>query len=285
MRQDLSPRGIGRIIDDAFELYRANFSTIALGAAIVLFPVALLVGLSQVFYTRGLLAVVPGIIDGSMQFSEITSVQMWASLSNIVAPLLLAARLYVSSAVLAAAPAMLAGRRFGVREFLRGGLARFWWLLLVSIVVSAAISAGLFVLVIPGLFVWARLSVAHVTCVVEAAPLDRAFSRSWALTSGRFWRTLLFAVGLGILTVTLESAVDSPAVLRQIFSSITDPEALFAEMSLGWKVLEGVLSATALSLVYPFAELAWFFYYLDLRARHEGMDLVARAVRISERAS
>lgn len=285
MRQDLSPRGIGRIIDDAFELYRANFSTIALGAAIVLFPVALLVGLSQVFYTRGLLAVVPGIIDGSLEFTEITSVQLWASLSNVVAPLLLVSRIYISSAVLTAAPAMLSGRSFTVKEFLKGGLARFWWLLLISVVVSAAVSAGTLVFVIPGIFLWARLSVARVTCVVEAVPLDRAVSRSWALTSGRFWRTLLFAVGLAVLTVTLESAVDSPAVLRQIFSSITDPEALFAQMSVGWKVLEGVLSAVALSLVYPFAELAWFFYYLDLRSRHEGMDLVARAVRIAERAS
>ncbi|MDO9108976.1 MAG: hypothetical protein Q7U89_08340, partial [Coriobacteriia bacterium] len=87
------------------------------------------------------------------------------------------------------------------------------------------------------------------------------------------------------LTFTLESAVDSPAVLRQIFSSVTNPEAMFAEISIGWKVLEGVLAATALSIVYPFVELAWFFYYLDLRARHEGMDLVQRAGRLTEHVS
>ena len=40
-------------IDEAFELYRANFKTVALGAAILLFPVALLMGLAQVFYYRG----------------------------------------------------------------------------------------------------------------------------------------------------------------------------------------------------------------------------------------
>lgn len=285
MRQDLSPKSIGRIIDDAFELYRANFATIALGAAIVLFPVGLLVAVSQVFYTRGLLSVIPGVIDGSMDFNELTQLQVWASLSNLVAPVFLFARLYVSSAVLSAAPLMLARQRLTVKEFLKGGLPRFGWLVAVALLASLATSTGYLFFVIPGVYLWARLSVARVACVVEATPIDRSFTRSWALTTGRVWRTILFGVGLAVLTITLESAVDSPAVLRQIFSSVTNPEAVFTELSVGWKVLEGVLSATAVSLVYPFAELAWFFFYLDLRARHEGMDLVQRAGRLAERAS
>jgi len=285
LRQDLSPKGIGRIIDDAFELYRANFATIALGAAIVLFPVGLLVAVSQVFYTRGLLSVIPGVIDGSMDFTELTQLQVWASLSNLVAPVFLFARLYVSSAVLSAAPLMLARKRLTVREFLKGGVPRFGWLVAVALLASVATSTGYVFFVIPGVYLWARLSVARVACVVEAAPIDGSFTRSWQLTTGRVWRTILFGVGLTVLTITLESAVDSPAVLRQIFSSVTNPEAVFTELSVGWKVIEGVLSATAVSLVYPFAELAWFFFYLDLRARHEGMDLVGRAGRLAERAS
>lgn len=285
MRQDLSPKSIGRIIDDAFELYRANFSTIALGSAIVLFPVGLLIAISQVFYTRGLLAVVPGILDGSMQIDEMTRLQVWASLSNLVAPVLLGARLFITSAVLAAAPAMLERRRLSVREFLRGGLARWGWVVLVAISISFATSFGYLFLIVPGVYLWARLSVARVVCVVERAPFDRCFSRSWALTSNRAWRTVLFGTGLALLAIALESAVDAPAVLRQIFSSVTNPEAVFTELSVGWKVVEGVLSATALSLVYPFAELAWFSYYLDLRARHEGMDLAARAAELAERVS
>ncbi len=284
MRQDLSPRGIGRIIDDAFELYRANFATIALAAAIVLFPVGLIAGLAQVFYTRGLFAVLPALFDGSMAFDEMSKVQLWASLSNLVAPLYVAAQIYIASSVLAAAPGMLAGRRYSTREFLRGGLSRWGWLLLIAMLLSLATSIGFAFLIIPGVIVWARLLVARVVCVVEGAPLDVAFKRSWALTSGRVWRTILFGIGLAVLTLALESAVNSPAVIRQIFSSITDPEALFSELSVGWKVLEGVLSATAVSLVYPFSELALFFYYLDLRARHEGMDLVQRAGRLAERA-
>lgn len=285
MRQDLSPKGIGRIIDDAFELYRANFATIALGSAIVLFPVGLLIAISQVFYTRGLLAVVPAIIDGSQQVDELSRLQVWASVSNLVAPLLLGARLFVTSAVLAAAPTMRAGGRLSVREFLRGGLARWGWVVLVALLISLVTSFGYAFLIVPGVYLWARLSVARVVCVVERPPFEKTFTRAWSLTSGRVWRTVLFAVGLGLLTVVLESAVDAPAVLRQIFSSVTNPEAVFSELSIGWKVVEGVLSATALSLVYPFAELAWFFYYLDLRARREGMDLVVRASELAERAS
>ncbi len=285
MRQDLSPRGIGRIIDDAFELYRANFKIIAVSAGILLFPAALLGGVAQAFYTRGLFTVIPGIIDGSMQLGDITQLQVWASMSNLITPVLLATRLYFSSAVLTAAPGMLAGRSYTVKEFLRGGLSRFWWLLLVAMAASLAINVGMLFLIIPGIIVWAHLAVVRVTCVVEAAPIDRAFSRSWSLTSGLVWRTIGFGIGLGLLTLALESAVNAPAVLRQIFSSVANPEAIFAELSVGWKIAEGLLSAVALSLVYPFVELAWFYYYLDLRARHEGMDLVQRAGRLKERAS
>ena len=53
MRPDLKPRSLFRVLDQAFELYRANFKTIALASAMVIFPIALMLGLAQVFYYRG----------------------------------------------------------------------------------------------------------------------------------------------------------------------------------------------------------------------------------------
>jgi hypothetical protein len=280
-----NPHTIGRVFDGAFDTYRANFKTIALASACVLFPPALLMGLTQVFYARGLLALVPSLMQGELMLEELGRLQIWSIVSNAVSVPFYLARLYLAAAVFASAPAMLAGKRPGVREFVRGGWSRFGFLVMVSLLVYTLTGIGVILLIVPGIYVWARLVAAPVIVVTEQAPLDVALSRSWLLTAGQVWRTLGFAVLLWIFTVVLETAVDSPVLIRQIVASLNQSDALFAELSAGWKTLEGTFSALAAALVYPFVELAWFHYYLDLRTRREGMDLVAEATRLAgERA-
>jgi hypothetical protein len=280
---DLSPRGFGRILDAAFDLYRANFRSIVIASAAVLFPAALLVSVTQVFYTRGLLQVIPGVFAGDIPFTELDRVQIWSVLSNAVAPVFFIAQLYAGSAILSAAPAMLAGQRPGPWAILRGGWARFGWLIIVSLAVSVLTGISAIPLLFPALFVWARLSVARVVTIIEAAPLDRALARSWSLTGTNTWRTIGFAIALALITIALETAVTAPSLIRQVVASVGDPEAIFAPLSAGWKTFEGALSAVAVALVFPFAQLAWFFYYLDLRARREGMDLLVSAGELSAR--
>jgi hypothetical protein len=247
----------------------------------VLFPLALVTGLTQVFYARGVLALVPSIMEGDLAIAEFDRLQLWSLLSNAASIPFFLARTYLAAAVFAAAPAMIGGERPGVREFIKGGWARFGWLLLVSVLVSTASSAGALFFLVGAVYVWARLIAAPVIAVTERAPIDRAFARSWSLTSGAVWRTVGFAGALWIFTVVLETAVDSPALLRQVIASVNQSDALFAEVSAGWKTLEGIFSALAAALVYPFANLAWFHYYLDLRARREGMDIVVGATRLA----
>lgn len=279
VRSDHAPRGYGRIIDRAFELYRANFRTIAITSLVVLFPLAMLVGVTQVFSTRGMLQLFGSLADSSPDvfLDQYSQVQSLSLLSNLVSPLFLVARAYLTACLFELAPAMLAGARPGVGELLRAGKSRFLWLLLVSVTVSLAVGTASLFLLIPGLILWARLKVAYVTAVVERAAIDRAYVRSWTLTRGRFWRTVGFAIVLGVIAIVLEAAIDSPAVIRQIVASVESPDAVFRELSPAWKTFEGVLAASATSLIAPLLEFAWFFYYLDLRARHEGMDIVVKA--------
>ena len=282
MGRDFSPRGVGRIIDGAFDVYRANFKTIALASAIVLFPPALVAGLTQVFYTRGLLELVPALLEGDVLLEEFNRLQIWSSFANAVSAPLYLARIYLASALFAAAPAMLAGARPGVREFVKGGWPRFGWLLLVSVVVSSVSGFAMLLLIVPGVYLWARLVAAPVIVVTERAPLDQALSRSWSLTAGRVWQTIGFAIAMWVFSVSLETVVDSPVLIRQLIASIDRSDALFAELSAGWKTFEGVFAALAVSFVYPFVQLSWFHYYLDLRARREGMDLVVAAERFGD---
>ena len=67
LRPDLKPKSLVRVLDQAFELYRANFKTVALATAAVLFPLALLMSLAQVFYYRGFLELVAEIFTQAAQ--------------------------------------------------------------------------------------------------------------------------------------------------------------------------------------------------------------------------
>ena len=79
------------------------------------------------------------------------------------------------------------GRASEVGEALRAGAGRAIAVFLTSVLTAAAAMLGGLLLVLPGLYVLVRLSPALCACVVEGAGARAAVSRSWKLTSGRFW--------------------------------------------------------------------------------------------------
>jgi len=274
---DLTPRGIGRILDRAFDVYRANFRTIVTASAIFIFPLALAAGVAQVFYMRGILPVARDIFtDPALgpDLGALAQLQLWGYLANAVSLPYWVARVFIASCLFASAGSMLYGQRPTVREFLRSGTSRFLPFLGASALI--ALLSGFYFLVVP-LVLLAGWALAPMTIVTEAAPFDRAFGRSWSLTLGSKWRVVGFYLVVSAFVLVLESAVTSPTLVRQIVASIQSPDAVFQPLSVGWKTVEGLFTAAAATVALPFMELAWFSLYLDLRARREGLDLVVRA--------
>jgi hypothetical protein len=275
-----------RVLDQAFELYRANFKTVVLGTAIVLFPMALLMSLAQVFYYRGLLelfaeTIVQGAQGGVDPFTspdEMLGLSMSSVAVQAVGPLYWAARAYIATCVFSAGPRMLAGERLELREFLTPGLIRVIWVAVAWLLVGLMAQVGLLLLIVPGIIVWVSLSVAAPASVIEELSAPAAITRSWRLTQRSWWRIIGFWMLLATLVLFLEAAVHSPTVIRQLVLSVSDPMAVFQPTSTLWKTFEGVLTALATSIAYPFGVFAWFCLYIDLRARREGMDIVARAM-------
>ena len=147
--------------------------------------------------------------------------------------------------------------------------------------VSIIVNIGIVIFIVPGIIAAISLSVAGEVSVVEQASLPTALSRSWALTQRSWWRIIGFAMLLGTLATLLQAAVSAPALIRQFVLSVSDPMAIIQPASPFWMTVEGVFAALAVALVFPFSQLAWFCLYLDLRARREGMDLVARATDLA----
>ncbi len=283
---DLSPRSMGRILDRAFGLYRANFRTVAGAAMIVVFAIALLAGMAQTFYARGAMVffrdifTAPGTAPPEPELGTIMELQLWAMLANVLALPMWIARIYIEACIYATAGGMLYGEKYTIRQFLRAGRGRFLWYALLSFLISML--SGFYFLIVPLVFV-AGWALAPLMAVTERADFEAAFRRSWRLTLGSKWRVVGFYLVLGAFTIVLQATVTSPMVLRQIVASLQNPQAVFEPISVGWKVMEGLLSAMAATLVPPFVAFAWYSFYLDMRARREGMDLVVAASEVEKR--
>lgn len=284
-RPDLSPRGVGRLLDDAIAIYRTNFRSIVKVAAIAVFPVALIYGVSQTLYFRGLtdmFARLAGAPTGSAVVPEPDAAMLVGyTLSAAMSLVYTLSRVYFQSTLLHAGSALLEGRPPGTRQMLKDGLGIalpvLGVTLLVSVAVSTAAGVTFFTLGAGGVVLAVYLAVAVPAAAVEGAGVTGALKRSLELVRGNFWRVVLVFLGMLVLSSQIEGALASPIIVRDIVLGLQNPTTVVTQMPLAWKVAEGFLQASAAVLVLPFIELTWFCCYLDLRARNEGLDLMVRA--------
>lgn len=285
--KDLRPRDVGVLIDDAIATYRANARPILLAAVLSVFPAALLVGLGQDFYLRGLFeSIVAGSASGGPATIGFDMLAGYAA-SASGAWLMVLGRAYLDATVLAAFPQMLGGRVSDNKAFLKAGLTRYGWYLLTSylvqMLVSIAAVVSFFALFAGGIVVWALLSLAAAITVLERANTADAIRRSYELVKRHFWRALGYLVIVTTLVTLFEGALASPLIIRQIVVAAQNPDAVFQQTPLVWKIVEGLVLGAAMTLVAPIMPLALASLYTDLRARSEGMDLIVRAREIAAR--
>ncbi len=284
--RDLRPRHIGAVLDDALDLYRANFKAIALASLMLVAPVALIVGLGQSFYLRGTFEALGALEDPiSGPVSPGLTLAYAATMIGSMATFLAVS--YLASCILASAPALLAGERIDHRALLKSGFQRYGWYLLTSMVVGFVVQVAtiisLPILFTGGLIAWAAFALAAVVTVVERVPLADALTRSRLLTKGYRFRVLAYLVLVWALVTAFEGAIASPLIIRQIVVVAQNPEALFVRVPVGWKILEGCTLALSSALTAPYWPLALFSLYVDLRARKEGMDIIMRAREFASR--
>lgn len=284
MTPDYTPKPIGRLVDEAIAVYRAGFRTLALPAAFILLPSGLFVGLAQAVYLQTVSHAATSLTASSDLPTYLATISGAYSLLAAFAGLRGFVALYYFACVLAATPELLARRPVAPGAFLKGGASRFLMLFVISIVVGLVAGLGLLFLLVPGLMLYVYLSMAEPVAGVEQAPFDRALSRSFTLVSGNFWRTVGFFVAVGVIVYSLDSALTSLTTFEVVWQQITAASSGNPLPSVPWQVAGGLLGAVAQTLTMPLMYVAWLLYYLDLRARREGMDLLVRAASLDSAA-
>jgi hypothetical protein len=281
VKPDFAPKGIGRLIDEAIAVYRADFRTLAIPAACVLLPASLFVGLAQAAYVRTVTRVAATATDPIAMIGAVggayTILAALAALNALVS-------LYYFACVLAAAPDLLERRPVALGAFLKGGVRRFLLMLAAALLVGIIEFAGFIALIVPGIIAAVYLSMSQLVAGVESATPDTAITRSFRLVSGNFWRVVGFFFAIGVIIVSLQSAFTSVASIQLLLQQLSGSSSGTPVPALGWQVLNGLAQAIAQTLTLPLANVAALLFYFDLRARREGMDLLARAQALAPAA-
>ena len=267
----LRPLEIGDVLDETFRLYRRHF--LLLGGVAVAFslPLAALAGygLGNLFGTLATQAASGNPPDVSTLSGTFLGVGLGYLVYILLVPLQYGAITYaVCEAAL--------GHPVTLWSAFRGGIRRYLHVLgLVALVLGMAIVFCLFPLWIWILVGWIAVLPAM---FIENIGLGAAFSRSWRLVQGRWWRTFFIVFLVYILTNVVSAALGAFLYLGQaLLAIVLSPLITFT-------IYEAALIIVS-ALVVPILIIAMVLIYFDLRVRKEGIDLFQLADHIATQPS
>ena len=256
------------VLDESFRIYRANFPMLA-GLAILLTIPLLVVELFS-GTTNVLSSYYTAIITTAGPPPNIAAGNPWISLLQY--PLQLALLPFQTTALYAAAVAIVLGRPVTILSALQTVFRRYWALWVLSFIYSVAYLA----LCCPPLGVWVltKISILFPAVFTEEAPIGTAIERSWRLTDGAFWRVLAIIVLAWLLARVLETALAAVFVLAA---------GTFPDLPLQVRAfLIVAVSALMVQVVEPLFTVAVTLIYFDLRVRREGFDLEMMAYQLNQ---
>jgi hypothetical protein len=255
----LLPRGVGEVVDTAIGLYRRNWRLLAGTAAAVVVPVQVLRAFLNRNYFSQVSDMVRSLQKGLPASSPSTGV---GSLGGLLSVLVLP---FLTVALATAAASCYMGSPITPGKAWRRAMRRFWAVLSLGLLRVLIIGIGLFLFMVPGIFLYIRLLVAPVALVVEDAGPVLALERSWRLTRGNWWRMCGVEVLKGVVAWFGYVLIETPTVLLGFLTGRA-----------GW-LFVGIGGSLLQVFVFPFLVAVTVVAYFDLRIRKEAFDLAVGA--------
>jgi hypothetical protein len=147
------------------------------------------------------------------------------------------------------------------------GLRRLPTVVLGGVINGLAVTIGLILLIIPGVYFFGKMPLWMAAVFVDDVGAMEGLRRSWRLTRGRWWR------GAAIITV----AVIMIYVFALAFGLLATAITALAHLSLtGSQVLSQLFQVASNMIVLPMFASILILMYHDFKLRDEGGDLAAR---------
>ncbi len=260
---EIRPRRVGEILDVAMEVFRSRFGTYVGLSTLLWLPV----------YVAQTFLVVAEWKPGDAPFQ--TAGFFLGFLATLFATGVVSV---LDNAIVARLVAdELGGRGFSVAAAVKNALSRCFAIAVIAVVNSTMTTLACFCMVLPGVLVAWRVSLAPAICVIEDAGIVESFARSSHLARGRFlpWLGLFVVAFLLLLPFNSVAAVaDRPDLRATALRTLGVPAFAYDCARIGFASLfTGVATA--------FHAVVVAIWYYDCRAHREGVDLAARLERLA----
>ena len=250
----LRPLNTGELLDRTFSLYRTHY---ALFLGIVALPHLVLLA----FQLLGVAIVPrPGEIAGAIYMG------LWG-LGTIVVSMLVSAA--SQAATIIAVSQVHLGRPASVMESFSRIKGKILGVIGLTLLMGLGIGFAFLLLIVPGILLTVRWSLAVPAKVLEDLPATDAMSRSSQLSEGNRWRIFIIWLLFLALSIAVSMLLQWPITFGALF--------LAKQMGPIGPVLVQIATivATFVSqcLVAPLATIAFSLVYYDERVRKEAFDL------------
>ena len=260
----LRPLEIGDLLDETFRMYRRHFVLFAGISAILAIPSAASSGFNY-------FAVFGSLFQPDSQLD--TTTYLASQLAQLVALLINVALLpFAFGAVTYAACESALGRPVTAGGIFTAVLRRYFPLL--GFFLLIAVMGVVFCLIPLWVWIWVNWIAVVPAMFVENIGLGAAMSRSWALVTGRWWRTFLIVFLIGVLFFVVRAALAAFAVVPIAIASIFLSSYILLAIA-------GAIGIVVDALVNPVLQIALVLIYFDLRVRREALDLFQMAYRLA----
>lgn len=158
-----------------------------------------------------------------------------------------------------------------------------------AIVIGVGVVAGTFLLIIPGIYLFVKWSVALPSLVFANTSVGGALNRSWELTSENWWKCLGYLVVVGLISALIGVAIYLPYLIyggAQAIFTVSQENAFNTAEGMNWfYVLNVVYSVVAGLVIYGISYSAIAFLYGSLSEEKESTALLSEIDKVGQKES
>lgn len=274
-------REVGELVSTTFEFIRQNFKPLSLSLLYVGLPLAVLQGAILTLYQNSL-ADAQNTTDVADAFSRVFGVEFFLSL-------LLSFVLYggVSAAVYSFVQRYIAQPdpdliqvNDVIADTLNTALAVLTTALLLGVILFIVALPSFFLFFIPVLYVSVATAPIIIIRLVEQKGFFEAFSRSFQLTQGNWWRVFATLLVIGLVGYLISFIFSLPSIVLNFIVTFNAASSDALDMLL--QVLFSSLSTLGSVVLNGLLSIGIAFIYFDLVERKESSGLMERIEQISK---
>lgn len=255
------------------EIFAGAFATMRRHAALVFGASAVVAALSALLYIAAdlwLLEPVQPVVIDRMASPERQADQAWASLRDMLPATGVAALINLLTQTLLTGILMIVvgravlGKPISFAEVWQELRPRLGALFGVTIVVTVLTTIGLAAFLLPGIWLYALLSLATPALILERGTVGSSLSRSLALVRGSWWRVFGVLVAAQVVAFVISYVIQLPFGM----ATPTDPAAT---LTAGDQILTEVGAAVARAITVPLIGAITALLYIEQRIRKENL--------------